>query len=116
MNIIYSAIIILIVSSNLFGQSLNDLIVTKNQDSIRCKITLVNDDNIFYQYKKKRNIKTDYISRELVLDFQGSNLDLITVKRKEFKIYNKCVKLLAEKGTSQYYCQKVSLCSNLALA
>jgi len=33
-----------------------------------------------------------------------------------FKIYNNCVKLLAEKGTSQYYCQKVSLCSNLALA
>ncbi|PCI97182.1 MAG: hypothetical protein COB15_08225 [Flavobacteriales bacterium] len=90
MNRLSSVIIILFISTNLFGQNLNDLIITKNQDSIRCKITLVNDANIFYQYKKKKNIKTDYISRELVLDFRGDNLENITVSKKDVKRYSKC--------------------------
>jgi hypothetical protein len=90
MKIFFSSVIILLINANLFGQNLNDLIITKNQDSIRCKITLVNDINIFYQYKKKKNIKTDYISRELVLDFQGENIENITISKKDVKMYDKC--------------------------
>jgi len=90
MKIFYRVIILLFISTNLFGQNFNDLIITKNQDSIKCKITLINELNIFYQYKKKKNIKTDYISRELVLDFRGDNLENITVSKKDVKRYNKC--------------------------
>lgn len=90
MKIFFSSIIILLINASLFGQNFNDLIITKNLDSIRCKITMVNDLNIFYQYKKKKNIKTDYISRELVLDFQGENIESITVSKKDVKRHNKC--------------------------
>lgn len=76
--------------STAFGQDLKDIIITNNDDTIICNITLVNDDNIFYQFKKKKNIKTSYIAKNMVLDFTSTNLKSVTVKRKEFEIYNKC--------------------------
>jgi len=36
------------------GQEYNDLIVKESDDTIKCKITLVNNMNIFYLYKPKR--------------------------------------------------------------
>lgn len=58
-----------ILSLNLKGQELTDRIFTKDGDTINCKITLVNDQNIFYQYKKRRSIKADVISLNDVDDF-----------------------------------------------
>ena len=42
--------------------SSQDLIVTNSGDSIKCKITLVNDQNIFYTYRKKNQDMSTYIS------------------------------------------------------
>jgi hypothetical protein len=87
---IYFSIILVFLGTKLFSQDLNDLIITKNLDSIKCKITLVNDENIFYKYKKKRHIKTTYISRSLILDFKGNDLKELTIKREDLDRYKKC--------------------------
>lgn len=42
--------------------SSQDLIVTNSGDSIECTITLVNNLNIFYTYKKKKREESAYIS------------------------------------------------------
>lgn len=43
-----------------------DLIITNSGDSIECTITLVNDANIFYTYKKKKRQESTYISLQEV--------------------------------------------------
>jgi len=44
-----------------FAQDLPDTIITKDADTILCKITFKNDNNIFYDYRPKKSIKSDYI-------------------------------------------------------
>ncbi len=44
-----------------FAQDLPDTIITKDADTIICKITFKNDNNIFYDYRPKKSIKSDYI-------------------------------------------------------
>lgn len=44
----------------------------------------------FTNTKKKKSIKANYISRELVLDFKGENLEKKTLTKKNAKRYNKC--------------------------
>lgn len=51
-------------SNTLYSQSFDDLIITKSKDSIQCKITLINDCSIFYDYKNRRSTKSTYISME----------------------------------------------------
>ncbi len=46
--------------------SSQDLIVTNSGDSIECTITLVNNQNIFYTYKKKKREESAYISLQEV--------------------------------------------------
>lgn len=43
------------------SQDFKDLIVTETNDSIRCTITLMNDNNFFYDHKVKRGIVNDMI-------------------------------------------------------
>lgn len=56
-----------------YAQSFNDTIFTKINDTILCQITMVNDHNIFFNFKKKKKIKSNYISREQVLSYESSN-------------------------------------------
>lgn len=42
-----------------YSQDFKDLIVTETNDSIRCTITLLNDNNFFYDHKVKRDIVND---------------------------------------------------------
>jgi len=86
----YLTFILLFISLRLLSQDFNDLIITKELDSIKCVITLINDDNIFYQYKKKRTKKSAFISRNLVAKFSGDKIESITIKRKDLDRYRKC--------------------------
>jgi len=83
-------IFIFLFTLGAFGQDLPDLIVTKEHDSIQCNITFVNNQNIFYEYKNKRRIKSDYISRELVLDFKSTKLDEVSFKMLESRVFKDC--------------------------
>lgn len=87
---IYISILIFLFTLNAFGQDFDDLIITKKHDSIVCNITFVNDQNIFYEYKKKRKTKADYISRDLVLDFNSAKLDDVVFKPTASSFYQKC--------------------------
>ena len=51
----------------------NDLIITKVTDSIKCNITLVNDDNIFYEYFKKKTKTTSFINLTKVASYTYKN-------------------------------------------
>ncbi len=65
---------ILLSAPQAFCQEFTDLIVTKENDSIFCKITLVNEYNIFYQYNpKKKVISSASIARSAVLFFKSSD-------------------------------------------
>lgn len=78
-----------IYSFEIFGQDFNDLIITKQHDTIKCKITLVNDQNIFYDYKAKKNkIKSEFISLEHVSSFKYSNSNQLSVQEYKEKELN----------------------------
>ena len=57
--LIISYLFVFVISG--YSQDFKDLIVTKANDSIHCTITLLNDDNIFYDYKKKKNIENTFV-------------------------------------------------------
>jgi len=53
-----------------FVVNAQDFIVKQTGDTINCKITLVNDQNIFYTYKNKRIEKSGFISLSNVKSFE----------------------------------------------
>ena len=59
-------ILLIILFLSPFLSFSQDLIVTNSGDSIECTITLVNDANIFYTYKKKKREESTYISLQEV--------------------------------------------------
>lgn len=65
----FTIFFLLLFIGNIQSQSFDDLIITKSKDSIHCKITLVNDYNIFYDYKKKKNTKSTFISKTEVIEY-----------------------------------------------
>ncbi len=74
-------LLILILTTNLaFGQNLNDQIITNYSDTIYCKITLINDQNIFYTYQKKKTEKYANISLQEIISYNW--------KSKEIKLQN----------------------------
>jgi hypothetical protein len=61
---IIAVIIFILVSINICAQEFNDTIISNNSDTIFCKITLVNNYNIFYSYNpKKKKIVETFIPR-----------------------------------------------------
>jgi hypothetical protein len=65
-----------------YGQTFNDTIVTSSTDTIFCKITLVNEFNLFYDYNPKRKIiKTAHIERETVLFFSVSDTSVYIMEK-----------------------------------
>ncbi|MGZ3861947.1 MAG: hypothetical protein ACXVPN_07145 [Bacteroidia bacterium] len=76
-------LIILSVSCVFYGQNYPDKIFTKAGDSINCKITLVNDKNIFYEYKKRKSIRNDYISVDSVSSYNWISKNITENKKTE---------------------------------
>ena len=73
--------IFLMINLN-YGQTFNDTIVTSSTDTIFCKITLVNEFNLFYDYNPKRKIiKTAHIERETVLFFSVSDTSVYIMEK-----------------------------------
>ena len=58
---IHILIILIFISVGLKGQEFIDQIIMDSGDTILCKITLVNTQNIFYTYKSKRSEKYDHV-------------------------------------------------------
>ncbi len=56
------SILPIFLASLISGQDYTDQIITKSSDTIICRITLVNDQNIFYYYQKRKIEKAAYIS------------------------------------------------------
>jgi len=79
-------IFIIILSSICFtsianAQEFNDIIVTTQFDTIHCKIGLINNYNVFYEFNpKKKKIVSTFISREKVHTFSinSPNIDVFT--------------------------------------
>lgn len=90
MNIISKTfvLIFLFIEFSSFAQSFNDTIFTKTEDTILCQITLVNDHNIFYQYKKKRRTKAADIPRDQVLSYSSGNPNIVEIINRP--MYPKC--------------------------
>ena len=67
--LIFILFIFLLKCTLAFSQDFNDKIITLAGDTIRCQITLVNNNNIFYNIQVKRNIKNEYISLQKVKNY-----------------------------------------------
>jgi hypothetical protein len=70
----------IVFSISLSAQDFKDLIITNDSDTIRCKITLVNNYNIFYTWNpKKKKIESTFISRKDVAEFvsKDSSIDIM---------------------------------------
>lgn len=62
-----------------FGQYQDELILTSG-DTLPCKITLVNDHNIFYEYKPGKKIISTYTSKEKIRSYVfGRNGDALVI-------------------------------------
>jgi len=71
--------LLLFIEFSSLAQTFNDTIFTKTNDTILCQITLVNDQNIFYQYKKKRRTKAANIPLDQVLSYSSENPKLLEI-------------------------------------
>lgn len=87
------------------SQSFKDTIFTKDNDTILCQITLVNEHNIFYNYKKKKWSRAADISQEQVLTNKSDNPKLLElINRPRFLKCDTCENWLAFKsGDTAYY-------------
>lgn len=81
--------IALITSLSLFSQEYNDLIITNSNDTINCKITLVNEYNIFYNYLKKKNENSTMISLGNVLTYSSDGSKIEVIKKSVVVIEDK---------------------------
>lgn len=61
------------------AQDYNDLIITIAGDSIKCKIGLINDVNIFYTYKPKKSEKSGYIALKNVKEYYKGDKSFLPV-------------------------------------
>ncbi len=68
------------------GQKYIDQIITKSNDTIACRITLVNDQNIFYTYQKKKTKKYANISLQEVISYNWKSKDLKLQNQNEEKL------------------------------
>lgn len=81
----FQLLFILFLAPQAFCQEFTDLIVTKENDSIFCKITLVNEYNIFYQYNpKKKIIASSSIPRSSVIFFTSSETAVPVMEEKKY--------------------------------
>lgn len=62
-----------------------DTILKKNGEVIICNITLVNEDNIFYEYKKKKRLKSTYVNLSEVEKHTSSNIQLVSVNNDDIQ-------------------------------
>lgn len=62
-------ILLAILSLSSSAQEFKDKIITLKNDTIRCRITLVNSDNIFYDIVLKNYIENEYISIQKIKTF-----------------------------------------------
>lgn len=61
---VHITIILIFISGLVLGQTFIDQIILNSGDTIYCKITLINDQNIFYTYKSKRTEKYNHVLLE----------------------------------------------------
>ncbi|MBT3210027.1 MAG: hypothetical protein HN704_09930 [Bacteroidetes bacterium] len=83
---ILTLLALIMISNLVSSQNIIDQILTKSGDTICCKITLINDQNIFYSYQKRKTEKHDYISHNEVLSCIWASKDEITPENNDKKI------------------------------
>jgi hypothetical protein len=65
-----------------YAQTYNDTLVTTSDDTIFCKITYVNEFNVFYVYNPKRKvIKKSNINREFISFFTVSDTSVFVMEQ-----------------------------------
>lgn len=70
----YLFILLLIVTSNLANaQAYPDKIILKSGDTVLCKISLINDQNIFYNHKIKNTENNDFVALEAINSYQWNS-------------------------------------------
>ena len=67
-------ILFLIITSELANaQAYTDKIILKSGDTVLCKISLINDRNIFYNHKIKNTENNDFVSLDAVNSYQWNS-------------------------------------------
>ena len=59
------------------GQDVQDRIILNSGDTITCEITLVNDQNIFYNYYKRKTQKSNFVSLNDVESYNWVSLNRV---------------------------------------
>jgi hypothetical protein len=65
----FTLILFILITGSVNGQNYIDQIESKSGDTIYCKITLINDQNIFYTQKKRTTEQHDYISLNEIISY-----------------------------------------------
>jgi hypothetical protein len=72
------SVILVLIACNLSAQSTTDQIFLKSGDTIACKITYVNEANIFYTLKTKPLATQEYVALERVRSYNWTSKNLPT--------------------------------------
>lgn len=84
------SLIMAFISLGVIAQNLQDTIITKTGDTIKCEITFMNDDNIFYKYKQKRKLRSKHISKKNVYHYSSSKIEKVSFNSNSRTVYRKC--------------------------
>ena len=94
-------IIFLLKCTLAFSQDFNDKLITTTGDTIRCQVTSVNNDNVFYYIIVKNKINNGGISlmyvKKIIIDKSNNPLILLKGKRDTIITLGKQDSLLASK-------------------
>lgn len=75
--------LLITISITTYGQDFKDKIITLENDTINCNITLINNNNIFFEYKEIKTVVSKYISLTLVKSYlldKNSITELLIIK------------------------------------
>lgn len=88
--IITYVIIACLISPLSHSQDLQDRIILNTGDTISCEITLVNDQNIFYDFFKRKTRKSDFVPLTNVKEYDWLSKDKIKAidKKKSYMQYD----------------------------
>ncbi len=70
-------IMLIVITLAANGQDFDDRIITNEGDTIKCKITLVNNTHIFFEFKAKKKTKNTFVAISKVFSYtmQGNTIE-----------------------------------------
>lgn len=93
LKVLHLSVILSLLTCQLSAQTTPDQIFLKSGDTIACKITYMNEANVFYRLSDKPSANQEYVALELVRSYNWTSKDLLPHPAKNVNPYDSTRKL-----------------------